>query len=94
MPESELKDTQPTENQPNTPRNSSLPVKERDFPHWLVGVFVVLILAIGLLAGYNSGMSQRYAAQNTVAVGQLDQQFQLGTRAVAAGNYELARQYF
>jgi len=94
MPDSELKDTQPTETLHNTPPNSPLTVKEKNFPHWLVAVFVVLILAIGLLAGYNSGMSQRFAAENKVAAGQLDQQFQLGTQAVAAGNYELARQYF
>jgi tetratricopeptide (TPR) repeat protein len=55
---------------------------------------VVLILALGLLAGYDSGMSRRFAAQNTLASGQLAEQFQLGTKAVAAGNYDLARQYF
>ena len=67
---------------------------EKDFPRWLVAIIVVLILAIGLLAGYNSGMGQRFRAQNTLAAGQLDEQFQLGTKAAAAGNYELAKQYF
>ena len=90
----ELKDTQPNgvlqDTQPKTP----IPNKEKRFPRWLVALCVVLILAIGLLAGYNSGMSRRYAAQNTLAAGQLDEQFQLGTKAVEAGNYELARQYF
>jgi len=94
MPNSDLKDTQETgslhDTQPISPSSGS----EKDFPRWLAALLVVLILTIGLLAGYDSGMSQRYAAQNTLAAGQLDQQFQLGTRAVAAGNYELARQYF
>jgi hypothetical protein len=93
MSDSELKDTQPTETLHDIQPKSPVAVKEKNFPRWLVALFVVLIIAIGLLAGYNSGMSQRFAAQKTLGAGQLDEQFQLGTKAVEAGNYELARQY-
>ncbi len=55
---------------------------------------LVTLIVIGLLGGYGSGMGKRYAAQNTVVTGQLDEQFQLGTQALKTGNYELARQYF
>ena len=55
---------------------------------------MVLIVVIGALAGYGSGMGQRYAAQDTVVFGQLDDQFRLGQQAVQAGNYDLAQQYF
>jgi len=94
MSVSDLKDTQPSGALPGTQPNSPQPKTGRNFPRWLVGLLVVLILAIGLLAGYNSGMGLRYAAQNTLSAGQLDEQFRLGTSAVAAGNYALARQYF
>ena len=95
MPDDDLKDTQPNkvlhDSQPDSPISSK--EKER-FPRWLVAVFIVLVITIGLLGGYDSGISQRVASQNTVAAGQLTEQFQLGTKAVEAGNYELARQYF
>jgi len=91
---SELEDTQPTETTGETQPNSPLPEKGKDFPGWLVAAFVVLILAIGLLAGYDSGMNQRYAAKDTQEAGQLGEQFQLGNKALEAGNYALARQYF
>ena len=94
MSESELEDTQPSGALHGPQPNSPPPIQEKRFPGWLVAICVVLILAIGLLAGYDSGMGRRFSAQNTIAAGQLAEQFQLGTKAVAAGNYELARQYF
>ena len=83
MPDDDLKDTQPNkvlhDSQPDSPISSK--EKER-FPRWLVAVFIVLVITIGLLGGYDSGISQRVASQNTVAAGQLTEQFQLGTKAV------------
>jgi tetratricopeptide (TPR) repeat protein len=70
------------------------PVAKKDFPRWLVVLCVVVLIAIGLLAGYGSGMGQRYAAYNTQVTGQIGEQFQLGMQAFEAGNYELAKQYF
>ena len=94
MSDSELKDTQSNEVISDTQPNSPVPTVKRNFPRWLAALCVVALIVIGLLAGYGSGMGQRYAAQNTVVTGQLDEQFQLGTQAVQAGNYELAKQYF
>ena len=94
MSDSELKDTQPTKTLHDTQPNSLIPFEKKGFPRWLVVFCVVLVIVIGLLAGYGSGMGQRHAAQNTLVVGQLDEQFQLGTQAVEAGNYGLAKQYF
>jgi len=108
MSDSELKDTQPNgalhdkqpdvvpgETQPySTKRDTQPRTTEKKFPRWLVALCVVTLIAIGLLGGYGSGLGQRYAARNTQVAGQLDDQFKLGTQAVEAGNYELARQYF
>lgn len=94
MSDSELKDTQPNKALHDTQPNSPAAVTKKNFPRWLAAFCVVTLIVIGLLGGYGSGMGQRYAAQNTLVTGQLDEQFQLGTQAVVAGNYELARQYF
>jgi tetratricopeptide (TPR) repeat protein len=103
MSDSELKDTQPNgvllDTQPiralhDTPPNSPDPVTKKNFPRWLAALCVVALIGIGLLGGYNSGLGQRYAAQNTLVAEQLAEQFQLGQQAVEAGNYELASKYF
>ena len=90
----ELKDTQPAGALPDTQPTSPARVTNRKFPPWLVALCVVLLIAIGLLVGYGSGIGRRYAAQDTVVAGQLAQQFQLGKQAMEAGNYDLAEQYF
>lgn len=68
--------------------------KNRGFSGWLIVLCVLVLIIIGALAGYSSGMSQRYAAQNTLEAGQLEEQFLLGQQAYDAGNYELAKTYF
>jgi tetratricopeptide (TPR) repeat protein len=94
MSESEMKDTQPIHPLGDTQPNMPSPVKPGRFPRWLVALIVLVLIAIGLFAGYSSGLGQRYDAQETVVVAQLDEQFHLGEQAVEAGNYELAKQYF
>jgi tetratricopeptide (TPR) repeat protein len=94
MPVDDLEDTQPSVPPHETRPNPPSPEKQKRFPRWLVALCMLLLLAIGLLGGYDSGMTKRYAAQGTVAAGQLSEQFQLGSTALAAGNYELAKQYF
>jgi tetratricopeptide (TPR) repeat protein len=79
--------------------NSIKPVKPprpvgKKLPRWLVAVSVLILITLGLLGGFNSGLGQRYAAQDTQVAGQLVEQFKLGQQAFDAGNYELARQYF
>jgi outer membrane protein assembly factor BamD (BamD/ComL family) len=94
MSEPELKDTQPHKTLQGIDSDHPTSESKKNFPPWLVGLCVLALVAIGLLAGYGSGMSQRYAAQNTQIAGQLDEQFQLGVQAYNAGNYELAQKYF
>ena len=94
QPNNALPDTQPNDVLHDTQPGSPLAGKKKKFPSWLVALCVLVLIVIGALGGYSSGMGQRYAAQDTVVSGQLDEQFQLGTQAVQAGNYELALQYF
>jgi hypothetical protein len=94
MSEPDLKDTQPHKAFQGTLADSSSSESKKNFPRWLVGLCVVALVAVGLWAGYGSGMSQRYAAQNTQNAGQLDEQFQLGMKAYDAGNFDLAQKYF
>jgi tetratricopeptide (TPR) repeat protein len=94
MSDSELKDAQPNGALHDAQSNSPAPVKKKNFPRWLTALCVVALIVIGLLGGYGSGMGQRYAAQNTLVTGQLEEQFQLGKQAIDAGNYELAQKYF
>jgi hypothetical protein len=93
MPDNELKDTQPNKALHAVEPRSPAPTRKKGLRRWLVALIVVLLLAIGLLAGYGSGMGLRYAARNTVVAGQLDDQFRLGKQALKAGNTQLARQY-
>ncbi len=74
--------------------NPDQPEATKKFPRWLVALVIVVLIIVGLLGGYSSGMGQRFAAQNTVISGQLADQFQLGTQAMQAGNLGLAKQYF
>ena len=94
MPNPELKSPQPEEGLIDSKSTSLIPDKKKNFPGWLLATFVLILVFIGLLGGYESGMSQRYGAQNTSVIGHLDEQFQMGKQAFDAGNYELAKQYF
>jgi len=59
----------------------------------LIVLIIVVLIALGSLIGYGSGLSRRLSAQSTQVAGQLQEQFQLGIKAMDAGQYELARQY-
>jgi len=56
-------------------------------------VLIVLII-VGILGGYASGMSKRYAAKSTLDNAQYLEQYQLGVQAVNAGQYDIAKQHF
>jgi len=94
MSESELKDTQPTPLTTDTQPNPVAPAGKKNFPRWLAVLVFVLLIAIGLLGGYGSGMGRRYSAQDTQVSGQLQEQFQLGVQAMNAKQYEVAKQHF
>jgi tetratricopeptide (TPR) repeat protein len=46
------------------------------------------------LGGYQSGLNQRRAAQSTLVIQQLDEQYQLGIQAMNEKRYEVALQHF
>jgi tetratricopeptide (TPR) repeat protein len=89
-----LKDTRPNLVQSGTEPNPGCPETARKFPRWLVAGVVLLLIMIGVLGGYSSGMVRRYTAQSTLNRGQLQDQYQLGMQAMNAGNYENANKYF
>jgi tetratricopeptide (TPR) repeat protein len=98
MSESELKDTQPTpigETQPSSTKRDTQPRPTgKRFPRWLVALVVILVLLVGVLAGYGSGMGQRDDAKKTQVAGQLQEQLDLGIQKMNAGQYDLAQQHF
>ncbi len=85
MLEPDLKDTHPNP--------VAAPAKKK-IPRWLPLLVVVLLIAIGLLGGYGSGLGVRYSAQKTQVSGILLDQFQLGVQAMDTGQYEIARKHF
>jgi tetratricopeptide (TPR) repeat protein len=103
MSDSDLKDTQPTPVTPDTQPTATVtetqpnpvpPNEKKNFPRWLPAVVVVVLILIGLLSGYGSGLGQRISAQNTAVVGQNLEQYRLGQQAMQAGQYDLAKQYY
>jgi len=64
------------------------------FSRWLAVIIIILLVIFGALAGYGSGMGQRYDAQDTQISGQLQEQFTLGIEKMEAGQYELAKVHF
>ena len=64
--------------------------------YWLAGlaVFGTVVVLVGGLTGYASGLEQRAARQAQESVGSLRDQFDLGVQDLLAGSYENARQRF
>ncbi|MBT3321113.1 MAG: hypothetical protein HN392_02395 [Anaerolineae bacterium] len=61
---------------------------------WITLLGVIVIIALGIFGGYNSGIKIRTDAETTMVSGKLDEQFQLGAVALAEGRYDHARQHF
>ncbi len=61
---------------------------------WIAGLGVILLIALGILGGYQSGLTVRRDAQATVVFQQLSEQFQLGVQALNEERYEVALQHF
>jgi tetratricopeptide (TPR) repeat protein len=80
--------------QPHPVNPESSPASGRKFPGWLAVLVLVVLIVIGILGGYASGMGRRLSAQKTQVTGQLQEQYQLGEEAFKAGQYEVARQHF
>ncbi len=101
MSENELNDTQPNSIKGDTQPQPAVtaphkPVRKgrKGVPRWLVALIFVLLVAIGLLSGYGSGMAQRYDAKDTQVAAQLQDQFIRGMEAMDVGQYELAKTHF
>ena len=88
----ELKDTQPNAAVGDTSPNAAQPAARR-FPRWLVFVMFAVLIIVGGLSGYGSGRGRRLDAQKTQVAGQMQEQLQLGLRAMDVGQYEVARQH-
>ena len=97
MSENELKDTQPTPvdggTQPSATTHDPQPRPGNRFPRWLVALIFILLIVIGVLGGYGSGMAQRYSAQKTQDTGLVQDQMTLGLQALDAGQYEIAKKH-
>lgn len=66
----------------------------RKFPIWIALLGFIILLSLGILSGYASGLGQRRVAQATVVAQQFNEQFQLGVEAMTNGQYEIAKQHF
>ena len=77
------------ETQPNKSKKKS---SKKIFLITLVGI--ILIIALGVWGGYNSGIKTRTDAEATMVSGKMEEQFQLGAIALAEGRYDHARQHF
>lgn len=63
---------------------------------WIVGVFLfgIIVLGVGGISGYASGLNQRNSRNDTETDLIVQEQFDLGVEDLLAGRYELARQRF
>jgi hypothetical protein len=71
-------------------------VERRRFkPTWvLYPLYVVLVLLVSAVLGYNQGMEERQLAQNSQVDASLQEQFDLGVQDLLDGNYSIAQQRF
>jgi len=89
---SDINDTQPHVTNDIQPDVVASPAKRPS--RWIAVLGFILLLGLGILGGYQSGLSQRRAAQSTVVFQQLDEQYQLGIQAMNENRYEVALQHF
>lgn len=82
---SELKDTQPNVVLPQTQKRSSF---------WITILVFLIILVLGLFFGYQSGLGERRQASSLLLNQQLDEQFQMGIKAMDSGLYQVALKNF
>lgn len=68
--------------------------KSRAKRFWITALGFIIIIALGVFGGYNSGIKIRTNAESTMVSGKLGEQFQLGAVALAEGRYDHALQHF
>jgi tetratricopeptide (TPR) repeat protein len=81
---SDMNDTQP--------HATASPAKRPSY--WIAVLGFILLLGLGILGGYQSGLNQRRDTQATVVFQQLNEQYQLGVQALNEERYEVALQHF
>jgi len=54
---------------------------------------LIVLIGVGILGGYGSGMGKRYSARIPLVSGQLLEQYQLGIQAVNMGQYAVAKAF-
>jgi len=84
---SEIHDTQP-----NAVIPSGKIRKHSSF--WLTLLVFLLILSVGLFFGYQKGLAERRGAASIVLEQQLQEQFQMGVKALDSGLYQVALKNF
>jgi tetratricopeptide (TPR) repeat protein len=82
---SELNDTQSNAVVAPAKKRSSL---------WITILIFFIILAVGLFIGYQSGLGDRRQAASVILNQQLEEQFQLGVKALDSGLYQVALKNF
>ncbi len=90
MSENNVESTQPVHPPPQS-KVSGQGKKRWRFP-WLGVIGFLVLIALGVLGGYSSGLEIRKSAQATLIARQLDEQYQLALEDMDAGRYEAARQ--
>ncbi len=88
---SDINDTQPTLVKDTQPNKVGKAAKGRS--RLLAVLGLLLLLVLGGLAGYGSGIGVRRSAQATLVSQQIQEQYQLGLQAMQAGQYEVARMH-
>jgi tetratricopeptide (TPR) repeat protein len=78
---------------PETNPNPAFKQQSR-IPRWIPILGFVVLIALGVFAGFQSGLSQRKAAQATTIAKQVEEQYQLGLDAMNNGQYQVALQHF
>jgi tetratricopeptide (TPR) repeat protein len=81
----EINDTQPNAVVPPAKKRSSI---------WITILVVLIVLSAGTFFGYQSGLGDRRQAASAILNQQLDEQFQMGIKAMESGLYQVALKNF
>lgn len=81
----EINDTQP---------NAVVSPAKKRSSNWILLLVVLIILSVGTLLGYQSGIGDRRRAASAILDQQLDEQFQMGVKAMESGLYQVALKNF
>ena len=79
-------------NSEGTQPSKTITPKRRGRAFLFNALILIVLLAVTILAGYQSGISVRKQNQSTVVSQQLTEQFQFANEDIQAGRYEIAKQ--